>query len=165
MASAEELIQEAYFAYQNVSPGATDENRQRSRAKKFAMRILRQYPVSIEAEQARSILDGLKVDDVPARFVNTHTHDTRSEKLAKLPEKPGHEAAETEWKTLWQLFTRLPYLQKRILSFVLMFTVLFAVFTPFLWVFAFLLLVKRTAVKRLLHKVLLSMDPEAPRNG
>lgn len=129
------------------------------------MRILRQYPVSIEAEQARSILDGLKVDDAPPRFVKTHTHDSRSEKLAKLPEKPGREAAETEWKTLWQLFTRLPHLQKRILSFVLMFIVLFAVFTPFLWVFAFLILVKRTAVKQLLHKALLSMSPGASRKS
>ena len=131
------------------------------------MRVLRQYPVSIEAEQARTILDGLKikVDDTPARFVTTHTHDTRNKKLAKPPERPGREPAETEWKALWQQFGRLPYLQKRILMFVLMFIVLIAVFTPFLWVFAFLILVKRTAVKQLLHKVLLSLDPEAPRTG
>ncbi len=166
MASAEELIREAYFAFQNVSPGATDEGRQRALAKKFAMRILRQFPTSVEAEQARSILDSLKVAHAPARFVKTHSHSTGKRALAMPTDKPGQgsdEAGEAEWKALWQRFGRLPYLQKRILVFVLMFVVLFAAFTPFVWVFAFLLVVKRTAVKQSLHRVLVAMDPETRR--
>ena len=127
------------------------------------MRILRQYPVSIEAKQARSILDGLKADDSAARFVATHSHNVKPAALARPPDMPVGDPDEPDWKTLWQRFNRLPYLQKRILMFVLMFIVLFAVFTPFVWVFAVLLILKRTEVKQVFYKILVSIDPEARR--
>lgn len=162
MASAEELIREAYFAFQNISPGATDEKQQRARAKKFATRILRQYPVSIEARQARSILAQLKGEDVSASFVETHSHTNEIPPLTTpadaMEHRPRGEPGDTDWRSLWQLFLRLPLLQKRILMFVLLFIALFTAFTPFVLVFAFLLLAKRTAVKRLLHKILVSLN-------
>lgn len=181
MASAEELIQAAYFELQNVTPGATDEERRRSRAIRLAKRILRKYPVSIEARQARSILRQLKIDDSVRRFVDTHSHSNEAKpsvittmrprpetspmpRLASrsgLGPKPLVAPTDTDWRSLWQLFTALPYLQKRILIFILMFIALIVVFTPFFLVFAFVLLVKRDAIKPLVHKILVSMNPKS----
>ena len=164
MASAEELIREAYFAFQSMTPGATDESRHRARAKKLAMRILRKYPVSIEAKQARSILTQMKVDHAATRFVDTHSHSSETRPLAITAEstdyKPSVESNGTDWKSLWRLFAELPYLQKRILTFILLFLILFAAFTPFVLIFAILLIVKRNSVRPLLHKVLVSMGPQ-----
>jgi hypothetical protein len=181
LASAEELIQAAYFELQNVTPGATDEERRRSRAIRLAKSVLRKYPVSIEARQARSILRQLKIDDSVRRFVDTHSHSNDAKPLAittmrRRPEsgptsepvsrpglapKPLVAPADTDWRSLWQLFTALPYLQKRILIFILMFIALFVAFTPFVLIFAFLLLIKRDAIKPLIHRILVSMNPKS----
>lgn len=170
MATAEELIQAAYFELQNVAPGATDEQRRRSRAIRLAKRILRQYPVSIEARQARSILRQLKIDDAAQRFVDTHSHGNDGSPIAittaapKPESRPGFNplvaSADTDWKSLWLLFTALPYLQKRILIFIVMFIVLFVAFTPFVLFLAIFLLIKRDAIRQLLYKILVSMNPD-----
>lgn len=98
------------------------------------------------------------------RFVETHSHSSALQPLAvpadSTVHKPQVDPDDTDWRSLWQLFLRLPHLQKRILIFVLIFIALFTAFTPFVLVFAFLLLVKRAAVKQLLHKVLVSLHPK-----
>lgn len=173
MASAEELIQAAYFELQNVAPGATDERRRRSRATRLANRILRKYPVSAEARQARSILRQLKIDDEVRQFADTHSHGgnvnplaTPSSHTKPEPRSETHIAsANTDWKSLWLLFTALSYLQKRILVFVLLFIALFVAFTPFVLIFAFLLFIKRDAIRPLVHRILVAMNPDATHRG
>ena len=59
MANAEELFRDAYFAFQNVSPGSADEEKNTATAKRIAHRIIRKYPRSTEATQARTILRSL----------------------------------------------------------------------------------------------------------
>ena len=65
MATAGELIREAQFAVQNVSPGSADEKKYIARAQKYAKRVLRKYPRSIEAVQAREMLGHLGVVTKP----------------------------------------------------------------------------------------------------
>ncbi len=176
MASAEELIKEAFFELQNVAPGATDEKRRRSRAIRLANRVIRRYPVSIEARQARSILRQLEIDDEVRRFADTHSHSSDVTPLAVPLSHPAPEpeagprprsriaSNETDWKSLWLLFTALPYLQKRILIFVFVFIALFVAFAPFALFAAFVLFIKRNAIKPFFHRVLVSMGPDAARN-
>lgn len=61
MASADEWLREARYALQNVSPGSTDEHKYTVRAKSYALQVVRKYPHSIEAAQAREILAQLNV--------------------------------------------------------------------------------------------------------
>ena len=172
MASAEELIREAQFAFHNVGPGSTDDKRNRARAKKFAKRVLRRYPVSPEAQQARAILSQLDVEYALATDTNLVSGKKHSPAPALIQSVSSSSEARTfvthdgnsDWKDLWQLFSELPQLQKKILSFVLTFIVLFLVFTPFLFVFLIILFIKRDALRDLLHKVLVSMHPDAAKN-
>jgi hypothetical protein len=61
LASADELLREAQYALQNVSPGSTDEYKYTVRAKSYALQVVQKYPHSIEAAQAREILAQLKI--------------------------------------------------------------------------------------------------------
>tara|TARA_R110002096_G_scaffold29497_12_gene88761 strand:+ start:4167 stop:4706 length:540 start_codon:yes stop_codon:yes gene_type:complete len=171
MASAEELIREAQFAFHNVGPGSTDEKRNRARAKKFAKRVLRRYPVSPEAQQARAILAQLDVEYAIA--ADTSAVSQKKHRLAPaLSQSAAASEARTfvtqdgdsSWGHLWQLFSELPQLQKKVLLSVLTLFVLFVVFTPFLFVFLIILFVKRDAMRDLLHKVLVSMHPDAAKH-
>ena len=60
MAGADELLRDAQYAVQCISHGDTRENRAYSaRAKSLAKKIISRYPASMEASQARAILDRL----------------------------------------------------------------------------------------------------------
>jgi Flp pilus assembly protein TadB len=77
LASAEKLLREAQFAFQSISPGATDERKNTARAKRLAGRIVKKYPNSSEASQAYSILRQLDVRTEPRQSRNlVHTHAT-----------------------------------------------------------------------------------------
>ena len=74
MATAGELLREAQYALGNVSGSSTDSSKFESQAKKLARRVIRQYPASIEAGQARAILEQLGVLKAqPVRGVETPT--------------------------------------------------------------------------------------------
>lgn len=170
MASAEELIREAQFAFHNVGPGSTDEKRNRALAKKFAMRVLRKYPVSAEAEQARAILSQLKIEYALAADTAPVARQTQQPD-AIVPQATADDGrafaiqgGDSRWMDVWQQFSDLPKLQKNIIWSVLIFLLFFFAFTPFLFIFLILLLTKRDALRDLLHKALVSMHPDAPGN-
>lgn len=172
MASAEELIREAQFAFHNVGPGSTDEARNRARAKRFARRILRQYPTSSEAQQARAILSQLDMEYALSADTSSVSQKKHSPAPALMPSKssPGDvttlasETGDSGWKQLWQLFSELPRLKRKVLVSVLMLLVLFLAFTPFLYVFLIILFIKRDALREQLHKGLASMHPDAAQH-
>ena len=107
------------------------------------------------------------------QFADTHSHGgnvnplaTPSSHTKPEPRSETHIAsANTDWKSLWLLFTALSYLQKRILVFVLLFIALFVAFTPFVLIFAFLLFIKRDAIRPLVHRILVAMNPDATHRG
>jgi hypothetical protein len=83
MATAEKLLHEAQYAYQNISFGESRDNRRsRSRATRLAKKIIRKYPVSMEAGEARALLRRLGEEGYSFKTTrNLHTH--------RLPDAPG----------------------------------------------------------------------------
>ena len=80
MASAENLLHEAQYAFQGISFGDSRENRKNSaRAKSLAMKIIRKYPASSEASGAHAILRRLGEEAYSERFENSHNHQPQSE--------------------------------------------------------------------------------------
>ena len=80
MASAENLLHEAQYAFQSISFGDTRENRKNAaRAKSLAMRIIRRFPASSEASGAHAILRRLGEEAYSERFENSHNHQPQSE--------------------------------------------------------------------------------------
>lgn len=102
MAGADELLRDAQYAVQCISHGDTRENRASSaRAKSLAKKIVSRYPTSIEATQARGILDRLNGKSRTHRFTKLrhgvgHQRDTIVRTLDRPP-VPGIEDA--TWRT------------------------------------------------------------------
>ena len=77
MASAEQLLNEAQYAFNSVGPGDNrSDRRSASRASRLARKIIRKYPMSSEAEEARSILRRLGEEAYMPRVPLVHRHDT-----------------------------------------------------------------------------------------
>jgi hypothetical protein len=98
MAGADELLRDAQYAVHCISHGDTRENRaQSARAKSLAKKIVSRYPTSVEATQARSILDRLNGKSRTHQFTKLrhgvgHQRDTIVRTLARRP-APGIEDA------------------------------------------------------------------------
>lgn len=139
MASADELFREAQHALQNVSPGSTDEQKNIARAKNYAMQLVRKYPHSIEAAQARAILAQLDVSIVAPLDTALSRHRT--------PNRFATAVADKQWRQILQRFVALPDHKKKLLAVGL----LFMIFIPFA-IFLLLGMVIVYALKRPLLK-------------
>jgi hypothetical protein len=134
VASADELIREAQYAFRNVGHGSTDEKKYKARAEKYAKRVIRKYPVSIEASQARRILDQLNVQiaiepqpvvspppDAAGDFekshssISGHTSNLSSAPLASDSRFQQSDNAE-DWRGLIRRFMELPRNKKKMLG-------------------------------------------------
>jgi hypothetical protein len=128
VADADETIREAQYAFHNISPGSADERKYRARAKKFAKRVIRKYPASIEASRARAILDALDVSyDFPESGAKQGPRQEAVTFLKDHSATTGHGANSThtrspqalgtgEWRTLMQRFSELPKNKKKYLA-------------------------------------------------
>jgi hypothetical protein len=162
VASAETLLAEAEFASRNITPGSTDEKRYTALAKRYASKLVRKYPASQEADQARDILRHLGIGVAakpvsrPRRSLNPsphvdhtpeapHRHELRTpvpKAVAPLvvESKPrrnnrSRDPLDDSWQNIWRIFAALSYTKKKIIAFVLMLAVVFIGFTPFLLLF------------------------------
>jgi len=132
LASADELFREAQHALQNVIPGSTDERRNIARAKNYAMQLVRKYPHSIEATQARSILAQLDVSiAAPVEALVKRRAD-----VARDTYKPPGRFTKTHndhpWRPILRRFVALPTSRKKILAAGLIFTMIIP-FALFVW--------------------------------
>jgi hypothetical protein len=134
VANADELIREAQYAFRNISHGSTDERKYTARAKKYAKRVIRKYPASIEASQARSILRqlGISVDLLPPPVAPSKTdeavdfemsHARGSGHSGNVSRKPVAHSTHFEravpnedWRNLLRRFTELPGGKKNFLG-------------------------------------------------
>ena len=145
MANAEDLIREAEYAFRNIGPGATDNRKYTARAKRIATRIVRNYPASIEAAQARQILDRLgeptaligapssPLSPSPLSPSPHAPHSAEHEQQAHLPRKRVATAAEPDsWARIWQRITALTTMQKKVLGTILVFGFILVSAMPFL---------------------------------
>ena len=143
MASADELIREAQYAFRNISFGSTDEKKYRAIAEKYAKLVMRKYPVSIEAAQARQILDQMNVrvdvraplGEVPQasaadNFAKSHALDSGHTKIeVRTPPAPTaqnqHAGNKEDWRNLIRRFMVLPGSKKKFLGIIAVISVLF----------------------------------------
>ncbi|NQV85518.1 MAG: hypothetical protein HQ492_00365 [Woeseiaceae bacterium] len=133
MAGADELIREAQHAFQNVSPGSTDERKNIARAKKFATRVVKRFPGSPEAIQARKILRHFDVGFAPPASTQSgrplatlanHSTPTRPSENA-IRRFAGAAAMDDEWRSILQRFATLPRGKTRLLWIVMVFVFIF----------------------------------------
>ena len=143
MASAGELIREAQYAFRNISHGSTDERKYKARAEKYAKRVIRKYPVSVEASQARRILDQLNVQiavqpqpvvspppDAAANFEKSHSlasgHTNIFRNAPSMSDARFQQSGETEeWRSLLQRLIKLPPNKKKILVIIAFVAIVF----------------------------------------
>ena len=88
MATADELLRDAQYAFHSVSFGDTRENRRnKARAKSLSQKIIRKFPDSVEARQAHSILGKLQGRAHTPRFEHDHASDSQG-RMNESPIKP-----------------------------------------------------------------------------
>ena len=177
MASAAALLRDAQHAFGNISPGSTSERKYTAQANSLARKIVRKYPASNEAKQARELLRNMgivtKVSH-PQRTVHTshlpESSDTvphqdhfrapaekgaetslvaRKAAVTKLFEQAmkGDSKEEDSWQNIWRTFAGLSYFQKKVFAFVALFLFAFLFNLPFL-LFAFIVYLFRPRLVR-----------------
>jgi hypothetical protein len=78
MASAEKLLHEAQYAFSSITFGESRQNkRNAARAKSLCMKIIRKYPVSMEAGEAHAILRRLGEEAYTSKMKVRHRHITQ----------------------------------------------------------------------------------------
>jgi len=136
VASADELIREAQYAFRNISHGSTKKKKYSARAEKYARRVIRKYPASIEASQARAILDQLNVridvrspagvspqQSAAADFESSHsTASGHTGNVTGTPPTPGSRFRQAnddqDWRGLFRRFVELPGNKKKMLGII-----------------------------------------------
>lgn len=140
MASAEHLLNEAQYAFANISYGETLANkRYAARARSLSRKIIRRFPGSMEAAEARAILRRMGEEAFVAPMPDRQRHMTRTQhKLGRDETVARNRVAETghppvfDWDGLLAVLIMTPKVVLGILG-----AVLFALFTllgPFLFV-------------------------------
>ena len=80
MASAEQLLNEAHYAFASISYGESLANkRNAARAKSLCQKIMRRYPGSMEAAEAHAILRRLGEESYVSTLPDRHQHMTQAE--------------------------------------------------------------------------------------
>lgn len=142
MASADELIREAQYAFRNIGHGSTDARKYKARAEKYARRIIRKFPVSVEASQARQILAQLNLQipaapqtlappvNAAADFEKSHSADFgHTTNLSPVPvsfDAALQQSGMTDdWRNLIRRFMDLPRGKKKTIGIVVFFAIVF----------------------------------------
>ena len=80
MASAEQLLNEAHYAFASISFGQSLSNkRHAARAKSLCRKIMRRFPGSMEASEAQAILRRLGEESYVSTLPDRHRHMTQAE--------------------------------------------------------------------------------------
>lgn len=75
MASAEQLLHDAHYAFHNIGFGESRDNRRNAaKARKLARKIIRKYPTSMEAGEAHAILRRLGDEAFVSKMPTAHRH-------------------------------------------------------------------------------------------
>jgi len=137
MASAEQLLNEAQYAFQSVSSGESPDNqRNASRAKSLCNKIIRKFPTGTEAAEAHAILRRLGDEAYTSHLSIEHRHTTPSEHhTAPMPKPPARptrddETVPFEWAGLLSVILTTPKTVLAVIGFVGF--VLFGIFGPIL---------------------------------
>ncbi len=137
MASAEQLLNEAQYAFQSITSGESQDNRRNaSRAKSLCRKIIRKFPTSTEANSAHGILRRLGDEAYTSSLDSQHRHSTEHtfhESLSPAPQQritQGDETVVVDWRGLLNLIFNAPKSSLAVVGTVAF--VLFAFLGPFL---------------------------------
>ena len=141
MATADELLREAQYAFQCISFGESSGNaRNRRKATSLSRKIIRKYPGTMEASEAYALLRRLGEESYTSNLAATHRHvsePTKRESQAVVEARTFVTDSDSEHETLnWMgLATWFFSLPRFILAIVLVGGFfLFGIFGPFLFV-------------------------------
>jgi Flp pilus assembly protein TadB len=144
VSSAEQLLNEAHYAFANISFGESADNRRnRSRASSLCRKILRKYPGTTEAREAHAILLRLGDETYSSNLAIQHRHvppavhhqplaKPKASPVSARPQpRPQAGPAETlDWGGLFSLVLTAP--KAILVGVALAVFVLFSIFGPFL---------------------------------
>ena len=89
MATPEQLLHEAQYAFLSISAGETRQNkRNAARARSLSRKIIRNHPASMEAKEALAILRRLGDEAYESAMGSRHRHITEEEHHRSLPPDP-----------------------------------------------------------------------------
>ena len=137
MASAERLFNEAHYAFASISYGESLANkRHAARAKSLCRKILRLYPESMEASEARAILKRLGEESYVSTLPVAHRHMTQTahhtgretRATPKIISRPMTGSPSFDWSGLIAVILMTPKIVLGILGAVAV--ALFALFGP-----------------------------------
>jgi len=136
MASAEQTLNDAQYAFQSISAGETGDNdRNASRAKSLCKKIIRKYPTSTQAVEAHAILQRLGVEAYASKLAAEHRHKPHAEAHEAprpAPREPNTLDDQTvllDWSGLLSVILATPKTILGVVAFVAL--VLFGVFGVF----------------------------------
>ena len=125
MANAEQLLNQAQYAFQSISYGESRDNqRNTSRATSLSKKIIRKFPTGSEAAEAHAILRRLGDEAYPSKLSIAHRHTaTATHHTAPTPtplERPTGDVAAVpfEWAGLWFLISKVPKTTLGVIAFV-----------------------------------------------
>ena len=80
MATAEQMLNEAHYAFANITFGESFANaRNAARAKSLSRKIIRRFPTTMEAQEAHAILRRLGEEAYTSKMPVRHLHKTGAE--------------------------------------------------------------------------------------
>ncbi len=141
MASAERLLNEAHYAFASISYGESLANtRHAARAKSLCRKILRRFPESMEASEARAILKRLGEESYVSTLPVAHRHMTqtahhiggRASTTPKTISRPMAGSPAFDWSGLITVILMTPKIVLGILGAIAF--ALFALFGPIMLV-------------------------------
>lgn len=137
MASAEQLLHEAQYAFSCISFGESRDNRRNaSRARSLCRKIIRKYPTSTEAAEAHAVLRRLGDEAYTSKIQLQHRHVSQS--VHHRPQTPEaqrtfiveDEVETLDWGGLVALLLALP--KAALVVIALLGLLLFGIFGPLL---------------------------------
>ena len=125
MANAEQLLNEAQYAFQCISFGESRDNRRNaSRARSLCKKIIRKFPASSEAVEAHAILRRLGDEAYTSKMSIVHRHTSpATHHTAPSPNpqnKPirDNETVPLDWSGLWSVILSMPKTTLSVIAFV-----------------------------------------------
>lgn len=145
MASAEQLLNDAQYAFQSISAAETGNNdRNASRAKSLCRKIIRKFPTTTEAVEAHALLKRLGEEAFTSNLAIAHRHKphAKSHRSQEPPQPtprmqqdsytPGDGAVPLDWSGLLSVILATPKTVLGVIAFIAF--VVFGIFGVFIFV-------------------------------
>jgi hypothetical protein len=138
MASVEQLLNEAQYAFHSINSGESQDNRRNaSRARSLCKKIIRKFPTSTEASSAHAILKRLGDETYSSSLGSQHRHSSehKPHEVPSPASQPmftrGDETVVLDWRELLKPIFNAPKSSLAVIGIAAI--ILLTVFGPFFW--------------------------------